>query len=247
MDNSIGEIYNFTYNQLGISTFLIPAIYQKLFSNVFWFFPKEETFNVGSKKLYVRTYKEEGKLFISGPDSSPWPDEKPWQDKVFYEIHHKTLSHDILNVQNAILDIDLDYFSCEIYINTVNKAEVTAREYKKFMNNKYHFLRLKGNCYAESSNGSYYIHMNSNESNEVVTKAKLTNEEILKKIDLFCKYLKKNKIKPLMINISRSRISGYTPGDQCDFIEKSLIKGLKSIYEIRRFYINDMKEFKNIK
>ncbi len=66
LKDSIDEIRDFTYRELTIATFIVPAIYTRLIQNVVWV--KVNRSNNGNKtnRMYVRSYNNEGKKLIMG-------------------------------------------------------------------------------------------------------------------------------------------------------------------------------------
>src|SRR5512136_599098 len=56
------EIEQFTYNELGIGTFILPALYQRIFDTLYWLPPK--TAKTCTEQKYVRTHKQAGQYFI---------------------------------------------------------------------------------------------------------------------------------------------------------------------------------------
>ena len=58
-------------------------------------------------------------------------------------------------------------------------------------------------------------------------------QTILERITEFTEFLSRNTIRPLIIDIARSRFSRYTPSDQWQFIEHSLLEKLATLYEYR--------------
>ena len=45
-------------------------------------------------------------------------------------------------------------------------------------------------------------------------------------------FLKDKQVNPQIIDIARSRFSGYTPHDQWQFIENNLIERLSALYDL---------------
>ncbi len=58
---------------------------------------------------------------------------------------------------------------------------------------------------------------------------KVSFQEIDRRIERFIDELKDKKINPILIDICRSRHSGYTPEDQWEYIENKLLEGLKTL------------------
>lgn len=232
------EIERFTYNELGIGTFILPALYQRMFDTMCWLSPKARETRTDQK--YVRTHKQAGYYFIVGPDFSPWPHNKPWQDRVCFTQHIISMENSIPDAQSLVLDIDLDFFSCEFFINQTTKVEITPQEAERFRQNRYYPLRLHNTCFLEEQDHHYYLvfHVNSNE--QIDTSAKLSEEAIVQRIERFGRFLRDNKISPALIDVCRSRFSGYTPADQWELIEQHLLAILRELYAIEPVFINEV-------
>ena len=54
----------------------------------------------------------------------------------------------------------------------------------------------------------------------------------MRRVDRFADYLKRNRVRPRLIDIARSRLSGYTPQHQWRFIEDTLRDRLDALYAI---------------
>jgi hypothetical protein len=106
------------------------------------------------------------------------------------------------NAEEVILDIDLDYFCSNVYPDFKNRRiEITYETWKEFTGDPYHFLRL-----APGSR---------------ITAAKEGGRY----------FLERNHVRPRLIMTCRSRLSGYTPAQHCDFIETNLWERLTDRYD----------------
>jgi hypothetical protein len=233
---ALAAIAQFTYDELNIATFILPAIYQRLFSTMYWLLPKAK--QTGVAQQYVRTHKQAGQYFIVGPDFSPWPHNKPWQDRVTFTQHVITMEQPVSEAHALVLDIDLDFFSCEFFVNSATMVEITLQEAERFKQNKYTPLRLHGNCFLVERDHRYYLGFNFNPSEQIETSTKLSEEAILKRIDQFGIFLQTNKITPTLIDVCRSRFSGYTPVEQWEFIEQRLLAKLQELYASEPIFID---------
>jgi hypothetical protein len=74
----------------------------------------------------------------------------------------------------------------------------------------------------------------------MTSKLKVSEQEIIRRIDIFLEFLIKNNLEPQLIDICRSRLSGFTPNDQWEFIEQKLIEKLSTIYELEINHITDI-------
>lgn len=138
--------------------------------------------------------------------------------------------------RKVVLDIDLDYFSCSGNPNELEEiyVEITKDEYSNFINDKYHRLHFSGIGKIETlvKEDKYFYVINN--YHEIYPQDEKVDEDILnKRIDLFIELLHQKNITPLVVNICRSRHSGYTPKDQWEFIEKNIVTGLKQLYFLK--------------
>lgn len=227
------DVIDFTYTELNIASFIIPACYLGIFNNVCWVRYKHRKLKQNSHKLYVRSYNQNGKRLISGKETDIISSQNDTERKVF---DYSLLEVDQLPDQKEIiLDIDLDYFSCsgnpneqeELYI------QITKTEYDTFTTNKYHRLNYinVGRLEALQKDGEYYYVLN-NYKEIYPCDCYVSKDEIVRRIDKFCETLKIKKLIPSIISICRSRYSGYTPHDQWKFIENHLVTRLQELYSL---------------
>ena len=247
LGDDINEIQKFTYTELVIDTFITSAIYRKIFKRIDWVKPFSNlTAQSKESSMYVRSYNNEGKKLIVGKQSNKVDHERINNSICIQYFDFSILSlSELVDYENTILDIDLDYFSCtgSPYKQNEFLIEITEHEYLRFLKSPYHRLNfLFSKVEVAEEDGRYYYVINR--YNEVyLEKTYVNEEEIIKRIDQFVTSLMQIKIKPLLIVICRSRFSGFTPGNQWEFIEANLLKKLSSIYrvelvEAERFKIN---------
>jgi len=228
LSEDLENIDNYAYWQLTISNFITPALYKKIFNEFFWLTPDHK----GDKKIeeyYIRTLNEGGKHFIMGKYNPFHTLNYPWHDRVRF-LYTKASADSIISPkQKVVLDIDLDYFSCNKKPEVDICVEVTRDEYYRIKSNRYHPLRLENKISLISKGNSYWLEQ---KSRAITSGSKLRPEGIRKRIQMLCDFLVKNKIKPSFINICRSVKSGYTPKDQSVFIEDNLVEMLEKLYGI---------------
>jgi len=233
-----GEIRSFTYEEIGIGSFIMPAMYKGFFNNIYWFKLQHKT-NKRDHPMYVRTYNGDGLKLLSGPvtDEIKKASEIDFDLKIF-DFHLNTINEMPEQASSVALDIDLDYFSCsgnpvELYEISI---EITKAEYEKFHSSPYHqsrFLGFKSNVYEVD--GKYHLILNDYKHTYpdlYPFTLKVDHELINARIAEVINTLKARKVIPKVITICRSRFSGFTPDDQWEFIENLLIEGLKSLYEL---------------
>jgi hypothetical protein len=238
LNGDIEKIKDFTYRELNIASFIMPACYKEIFNQVYWIRQKHRKTLRKPVEMFVRTYNKGGKRLMSGKmkDVSllkPFDEITNEIDLVRFDYFLRTI--DLLpSHRKVVLDIDLDYFSC---INSPNEneeiyVEITKEEYNDFVQNKYHRLRYNvGKVEAKLINNKHYYVINC--FDEIYpSKLKVNEEQVVQRINTFISVLKRKDIQPILIDICRSRYSGYTPSDQWKMIEEKLLSSLQGLYNI---------------
>ena len=239
--NDIDDVKKFTYKELGIATFIVPACYQETFNQVYWIKPEHNNPSCTQQERYVRSYNQIGKKLISGKTQS-----LP-KDKDITDPDRKTFDYFLGTVEQlpshkeVVLDIDLDYFSCSGNPNELQEIviEITGNEYKNFIINPYHRLNFIGQYNIEAiQQGDKYFYVINKFDEKYPSKLKVGNDVIMERIDNFMDCLSSKHITPLVIDICRSRYSGYTPDDQWNFIEENLLEKLDNHFKIKQIQWN---------
>lgn len=213
-----------TYRDLGIATFIVPAIYQGLFRRVVWLRqrfaapPRHETLHVYARPDGVRLALT-GELAHAGAMSL---DRRQFVHEPRTEADPRPLG------EIDVLDIDLDYFSCDPNAGLGVTVEVTAREYAAFLADPYHPLRCRCGPQAQaSSDGArHWLHLPEPYAPAAPT-LKVDEAELRRRVDAFAAWLTDRAVRPRAITVCRSRRSGYTPGDQWALIEALLLDALR--------------------
>ena len=91
---------------------------------------------------------------------------------------------------------------------------------------------------SASQEGERY-YLNYREWQEAPGIHKVSTDVIDKRIARFVDFLRQNNLKPGLIDICRSRFSGYTPEDQWQYIENRLIEQLNDLYSLTVTYIGE--------
>jgi hypothetical protein len=236
VENNFNQTVDLAYNELCINSYIVPAIYLGLFDRIHWLngSSKEERL---SRKRIVRTFNNEGKKFIIyNPNKYPIKYNGIYKKFVLTEDSINSLK--IINHENIILNLNLNYFACvrEPEEYKVNYIEITKNEYNQFKNNlNYHPLRyaLLGNrIEAVKENDKYYYIINDHD--EIYSSTNKSDKDIIsKEIKQLISKLAALRAKFKLISITRSTKSGYTPDDIVDFIEKEVLDALKIYYPIK--------------
>lgn len=244
------KLLNFTYNELAINSYIIPAIFLGFFDNIYWINHYNNQNNaMQSQKRCVRTFNNEGKKFlIYNPKIRPY--NSNFTNKKF-KVSRTTIDDLSLNGSNkVVLDINLNYFAC---INDpaeykVNYIEITENEYKEYKrDHRYHSLKyelLGHRIEVKEEKGKYYYVINDH--NEIYSyRRKRPNDEIIELIKTFVGRIQQLKIEPQLITITRSVKSGYTPEEQAGFIEQELLDRFDQLYNIKQHHIDEITSITN--
>ena len=214
------DVVAFTYRELSISSFIIPAVYQGLINEIYWAKQMHKGTEKKERVEFVRSYNSQGKFMIrmlcKGEDVekiSTIEDDDRKQLKIYLGAED-----DIPEQREVLLD----------------------EEYERFTSDKYHALRFVGPRFeAKEADGQFYYEIN--ETDEIYTPKLKTDEgSIAVRVQELIDSLKAKDIQPQLISLCRSKISGYTPEDQCEFIQELLVNGLDSIYDMDICHIEDI-------
>ncbi|MEQ8332538.1 UPF0489 family protein [Nisaea sp.] len=239
VDRDMSSIRHFTYNDLNIANFIWPAVYLGLLSEFYWIRPKGEVSNgkltryrvfsadEAETELQLRIDNRETQEAVTGPSAI-----------ALYQ--QMDLTGSFLFRNDAILDICLDYFSCNARPAVPPfRVGVTADFFTEYMANPYHPLRIMpGIALAPvEEDGRFYLCCDS--LGMAASGAQRTDAEIGTMISELMDFLKAREITPMLITICRSVNSGYTPSAQAAFIQTKLLTALGSIYDINTMSIEE--------
>lgn len=248
--DSLPNLYDFTYKELTIANFIVPTIYQGMFSQVYWLYQSNNEGKAFKKPIVVYSHNSEGKVLKIDVNSDL--ESLAFFNPDFKKFLFKSVKvqDELPEIKSVVLDIDLDYFSCNpFYYYYRGKLEITKEQYDAFNRDKYHFLRffLGSGVKSEMDEKRYYLFFNYSPNEVIPSKLKVSKEEIVKRIELFINFLIKNNVQPKLINICRSRLSGFTPKDQWEFIEENLIKNLNALYELNVYQLREIFKQEHLK
>lgn len=223
---SVKEAYEFTYRELNIASFLYPAIYQGLFHHITWLRPEDSNRTVSSSSVQVLT-QQNGRLVLAPQTISL----THARQSIPFRITRVTPADPAEYPERVVLDIDLDYFSCNDESGEYAELEITKAAYDAFRANRYHKARLlwTGVAGVTEREGRYYLHTGPKPS---PSRSPQNRQESSKRIGMFLSYLDSRNIVPSLIDICRSRFSGYTPEEEWRFLEETLISQLRQRFPI---------------
>lgn len=230
-DISPDEARELAYGRLGIADFIVPAVYQGIFSDVHIVknlvrrpMTQEEQFIKCNGGCELTRGKVIPFLHASwrGKADSPYRF-FTWREGCFEPV---AIEKDI------VLDIDLDYFCWDDSLKSVppKRVEITAQAYEEFVRNPYHPFRIlpKRLLRGEEDAGRYYLVYEEH----IPKKEPPARERILKRMDKLLSWFAECRIEPKVIDICRSRYSGYLPAGVYPWLEEELLRRLRSMMEI---------------
>jgi len=235
MTPDLRDVLMFTRNNLGIGDFILPAVYQGLFSDIYWMrreqsaLRKDRMLNIFSARGEGRRLLVTENLFQAGLLN---PDRKA------ANLYHITPGREISPTQPVILDIDLDYFFCDYQAGETFDIQITEHEYRAFHEHPYHRIRICGGFVrAEKRDDGYYYQY---QMGPVPDTPKFEKTEVEQRIAQLTSWLQQQNIRPVLIDICRSRFSGYTPEAHWQWIEECLLTHLQEQYPITVTYFSDL-------
>ncbi len=221
---------DFAATELDHGNFIIPAVLGRLVRNVYFIYPKWRKFKPQRKRYNVSSVFGEGKILKYGMKAVDKTDKRflnALPDLVFYSYSMLDMNKIPCN-KKVILDIDLDYFACrDSILNHFRYAlAITPEQYR----NRDAWLSDKTLAFAGLSfefsekNGQYFVHVAHKKGKEISHMPAM--DEIVSEISAMIDILHSKKIRPMVVTIARSCISGYCPRDYMDEIEKELTRKL---------------------
>jgi hypothetical protein len=234
LGDDLRTIDRFTFDELSCFEFIVPALYQRLFAE--WVWIQANPPRNSDQLLLVQGIGGKGSRFEL--KAADFVEGRPplvplWWHERASRYRLQTIAEPLEANDPLVLDIDLDYFSCEDAVNLVQKLEVTRDEYESFSRDRYHFLRVNqgSRIKMQEEGGRFFLYLR-NYPEPMPTPLRVSDDEILERIERFAAWLEANRIRPRLIGSARSRFSGYTPLDQWQFIETHLIERLGRLYDL---------------
>ena len=226
----------FTEQELGPSSFILPAVYLGWIKEMIWVRADCYDF-MTHNNLAVASLGKQARDLISGRPEDLRP-LFPGINKDRKSINHYLVGPDAdlppSQQETSLLGICLDYFSCNVFpVFQNNYIEITSREYEAFLRDPFHVLKLgPGARIRAEQRGDRHILLFNKIDKPPYPRLRSDENEIQSRIQALSAFLTRNKIYPALIHISRSRLSGYTPADQWQMIENQLIDALRQIYSL---------------
>jgi len=229
----LGYYREFAQTELDISNFILPAVLNKLVHNVYFLFPAWRNYRAKRRTMNISSVFGEGKVlkFNLKIDNRTNPLAlKAYPDLTRFQYFTLPLEK-IPGNRKVILDIDMDFFACrDSILNHMSyELEVTKNQFAKkdtmlhdptllFSGIAFDFTEKDGRYFVQISpkKGRDFSHLPS--KSNIVTETR----------GLVSTLAAKN-IRPVVITICRSCISGYCPKEYVGFIEKELKAALREL------------------
>ncbi len=207
--------------KLGIADFISPCINDGLFSIVHYML--DTVPNVLKEKRYVFYTKNDNCLTML-----PYSPILDREHDFFTEVQGGFMQKIKID-RPWVLDIDLDYFCVDDTLSTGEKRrlQITEKEFLDFTNNMYHPFRLfdKATWRVYKEEGNYYIEETPN-----MVPQKISETIIKKRLDNLFSWLSTFDVKPSLIDVCTSEVSGYLNAKYGKYVVDETIKRLTKLY-----------------
>jgi hypothetical protein len=241
----LDEIDAFANSELDIGSFIVPAVAQGMFRRVLWLYPRGPNGERRSADSYMC-------VRFAGPQrpllQTSYRREVDWTEFFRQDCRHAKVAQftlddgvELRGDGPFVLDIDLDYFSCnEVPVTPEFQIEISAQQFESLRRDRYHPMRILGGrqFHPKASDGRFFLVANAGSSRP--SRLRVSELDIRQRIELFVDFLRREQIVPGIIDVCRSRISGFTPDDQCEMIESCLLSKLRELYGLEVAHIKEL-------
>jgi hypothetical protein len=217
---SIGDEHDllaFTYEELNIATFIIPAARLRIFNHIVWMKYSHGQPGFTTPLNLVRR--------ANGGEPA---------ERTELTFVHQAPGAPLAVTQPVQLDIDLDYFYCPGGPSVAREIEVTYSCYREFQDNPYHFLRLQPTHRARGrqEGGRCYLRFYTEAAGQPSGNPE---PQIRSRIAQLTADLHAAGVRPSVITICRSVHSGYTPASHAGLIQNELIQRLQALWPLDEY------------
>jgi hypothetical protein len=229
--------------ELHHGNFIIPAILAGLVRNVYFIYPAWRKYKPKRERFNVSSIFGEGKILKYGMKAEANMEEqmnKALPDLKDY-LFRMTEINKIPPKRDVILDIDIDYFACRdsILNQYCYELEITPQQFQrkeeflhdstlKFASLDFTFLKRGNKCFVQVA------HKKIKDASHLPSKDKIISE-IKKTLNI----LSSKGIRPALVTITRSCVSGYCPKEYVELIEIELKQQLKYFLGDQAYIVAD--------
>lgn len=220
--------------EISIATFLWAGAYLGLINEVFWLSPGSPIPGArprqtqSSKRMLIATTdpdRRELLTMVRRPETLFFGND----DRMPLDLHFVGTNFDIPKAETPwVLGIDLDYFSCNSTPENGFRINVTEDTYLAVRDNAYHPLRLslyhRVRAVREGNDFCLEFDMLPSRSADPLIRDATS---IVAQVSALAEMLQRQAEPPALVVIARSRISGFTPAHQWQFIEEHVVQMLR--------------------
>jgi len=228
---------DFVRNELDLSNFILPAILTNLVRNVYCAFPDWKKIAPSRRRMNLASVFGEGRYIKynlrSGKGCQRVCDPtvlKAFPDLTYF-YYSRQKPADLPGNRNVILDIDMDFFACRdsvmnhfAYDLEITRAQFDGRN-ALLEDPSLRYSRLQFD-FSESGD-RYGVRVSFRKTPE--SSHLPSREEIRGEIGKLVTILVSKRIRPAVVTISRSCLSGYCPREYAEFIGSELLSALRAL------------------
>ncbi|MGO8734257.1 MAG: UPF0489 family protein [Terriglobia bacterium] len=216
----------FAETDLNNGNFIRPAVLNKLIRNIYFVSPSWRKFKPRRRRMNICSVFGEGKILKHNLTINRNTDPralKAYPD--FTRFNYSLLPIDkVPRNRKVILDIDLDFFACRdsIQNHLGYRLEVTKEQFAAkddFLRDRTLRFSLVAFDFTEED-GRHFVQVSLRRVKDVSHLP--SRQEIVAEIGTLVSALVAKKVKPAVVTISRSCVSGYCPREYAGFIEEEL-------------------------
>jgi hypothetical protein len=224
--HDLDRLQAFTQAQMAIYDFIVPAVHQGLFDEVWWLNHVADPPEV--QELVVTATGREEQILATRPAVAG-----AGRGRLFQFVT-QTMRAPYTPRGATTLDIDLDFFSCDQAEHSSQRLEITAAAAADYHRDGRHFLKLLLGSRASviAEDGRHYFILRDYRERDRCSR-KVTPLMVKARLAMLEWYLRAQAVVPGMVTVARSRLTGYTPEDQWQAIEAGLLEMLGRLYPIR--------------